>query len=167
MINLEPPDIHFIRAAQGWLELGNYHEANVELDKITPALKEHPAILELRWHICIKANQTADAEAIANNLIKIEPKRAGSWIKLAQSYYYRSRYQEAYNCLGKVLDRFPDSYEPCYDMACYACLLGHMDEAKTFLKRAFELGDYMIVKKMALADQDLEPLWKDIGAGLH
>jgi hypothetical protein len=42
---LDLPDIHHLRAAQGWLELGNHLEANEELEKIAPALRAHPSVL--------------------------------------------------------------------------------------------------------------------------
>ena len=34
---LAPPDTHHLRAALGWLELGNHVEANAELEQITRA----------------------------------------------------------------------------------------------------------------------------------
>jgi len=36
-MNLTESDKFHIRAAQGWLELGNHLEANEELENITPA----------------------------------------------------------------------------------------------------------------------------------
>ena len=33
---LEPPDSFHVLAAQGWFELGNYLEANSELEQTTP-----------------------------------------------------------------------------------------------------------------------------------
>jgi hypothetical protein len=52
---LDPPDSLHLRAAQGWLELGDHLEANSELDKITAFLRSHPDVLELRWQIYAKA----------------------------------------------------------------------------------------------------------------
>jgi hypothetical protein len=43
------PDIHHLRTAVGWLELGNHLEADAELDNITPVLRAHPDVLEIRW----------------------------------------------------------------------------------------------------------------------
>ena len=34
MKSLQPPDSYYLRAAIGWLELGNHLEANEELEKI-------------------------------------------------------------------------------------------------------------------------------------
>jgi hypothetical protein len=36
---LSPPDTHHLRAAEGWLELGNHLEANAELENIMPELR--------------------------------------------------------------------------------------------------------------------------------
>ena len=48
---LEPPDSIHLKAAEGWLELGNQPEANEELEKIAPELRVHPDVLEIRWQI--------------------------------------------------------------------------------------------------------------------
>src|ERR1017187_3279090 len=45
---LEPPDSHHLSAAIGWLGLGNWREANEELEKITSELRGHPDVLEVR-----------------------------------------------------------------------------------------------------------------------
>ena len=42
---LKHPDNLHLQAASGWLELGNYIEANVELEKFTPQLRVHPDVL--------------------------------------------------------------------------------------------------------------------------
>jgi len=42
---LSPPDSHHLSAATGWLELGNWQEANEELEEITPELRPHPHAL--------------------------------------------------------------------------------------------------------------------------
>jgi hypothetical protein len=46
---------HHLNAALGWLELGDHVEAYAELENITPALRSHPAVLELRWQISASA----------------------------------------------------------------------------------------------------------------
>jgi tetratricopeptide (TPR) repeat protein len=164
MTRLGLPDVHFLLGAVGWLELGNHQEAALELDRVAPGLQGHPDVLEVRWRIFIAAKKPVAAQAIAQELIKLVPDQQGSWCKLAQSHYYQGHYQDAYDSLIQVLDRFPKDYEPPYDMACYACLLGHMDEARSYLRRAFTLNESKKVKLMALQDKDLEPLWEEIAA---
>ena len=57
---LTQPDSHNLAADQGWLELGNHLEANEELGKITPALRAHPGVLEVRWHVHAKEKKWED-----------------------------------------------------------------------------------------------------------
>jgi hypothetical protein len=40
--------------------------------------------------------------------------------------------------------------------------MGRLEEARQWLKRALATGDKAHIKAMALADIDLEPLWKEI-----
>jgi hypothetical protein len=54
MKKLSPPDSHHLKAAEGWLGLGNYLEANDELENIGPQMRAHPDVLEIRWEIYAK-----------------------------------------------------------------------------------------------------------------
>jgi hypothetical protein len=54
---LEPPDTHYLRAAQGWIELGNPLEAGKELEHITPAQSVHPEVLKVRAKIHFAARK--------------------------------------------------------------------------------------------------------------
>ncbi|MCI0351424.1 MAG: hypothetical protein L0Z53_18530 [Acidobacteriales bacterium] len=55
-------DTRHLEAAQGWLDLGNWQEANEELEKITPTLRAHPDILELRCRIYAAAKRWQECE---------------------------------------------------------------------------------------------------------
>ena len=57
---------------------------------------------------------------------------------------------------------FPRSWIIPYDLSCYACQLNKLDEGRTWLKKAFKLGDPKEVKLLALADPDLKVLWPEI-----
>ena len=50
-----------------------------------------------------------------------------------------------------------------YNLACYECLLGRLEQTKHWLQAAFEIGGAQELKPMALRDPDLEPLWREIG----
>lgn len=67
---LQPPDRFHLLGAQGWLELGNHVEADAELDKITPPLRAHPAVLEVRW--AIYAALSACAKRFATTLLSLQ-----------------------------------------------------------------------------------------------
>jgi uncharacterized protein HemY len=57
MKRLPPSGRPHLRAAEGWLELGNPHEASEELENIAPRLRVHPDVLEIRWRIYAAAER--------------------------------------------------------------------------------------------------------------
>ncbi len=73
------------------------------------------------------------------------------------------RTQEAHDQLLPAAENFPHDSTIAYNLACYACQLGRMQEAKEWLGRAIDVGEPNAVRLMALDDPDLEPLWKSIG----
>jgi hypothetical protein len=50
-----------------------------------------------------------------------------------------------------------------YNLACYECQFGRLEQAKEWLEKAFNLGDARKMKLAALSETGLEPLWQDIG----
>ena len=48
-------DQHHLRAAEGWLGLGDWRSANDELESITAALRAHPDVLAMRWQVYSEA----------------------------------------------------------------------------------------------------------------
>jgi hypothetical protein len=50
-----------------------------------------------------------------------------------------------------------------YNLACHECQLGNLAEAKSWLAKAFAMANCKQLKLDALADPDLEALWKHIG----
>jgi tetratricopeptide (TPR) repeat protein len=164
MMPLEPPDTFHVQAAQGWLELGNYIEANEELEKVTPQLRTHPDVLQVRWEVYAAAKKWGATLDIAAALIQLNPEDPLGWVHWAYALHELKRTSEARDSLLGVVNRFPTSATMRYNLACYECLLGRLEEAKQWLEKAFTLGDSRKTKLTALEDPDLEPLWKDIGS---
>jgi hypothetical protein len=67
------------------------------------------------------------------------------------------------NVIANLVDKFTDDPIMRYNLACYECQLGRLEQAKNWLEKAFTLGDPKKIKLMALQDPDLEPLWREIG----
>ena len=57
MNNLPLPDRRHLDAAEGWLGLGDHLAANEELVQITPELRAHPDVLQVRLQIYWKAKK--------------------------------------------------------------------------------------------------------------
>jgi hypothetical protein len=164
---LEPSDSHHLRAAEGWLELGNHIEANAELELIAPILRAHPDVLEIRWAIYAIAEKWNECADIGRALVELEPEDAFGWIHRA--YALRRApgggLQAAYDALLPAADRLNELETVFFNLACYACQLGDLKAAKQWLKKAFGTGNATKIKLMALDEPDLKPLWMEI-AGL-
>jgi tetratricopeptide (TPR) repeat protein len=159
---LSPPDSHHLSAATGWLELGNWQEANEELEEITPELRSHPHALVVRYEICAKAGNWELAADVARAITIRAPELAFGWVRWSFALHELKRTKEAYERLRPLIDRFPREWMMRYNLACYACQLGNLKEAWGWLEKAFELGGSK-VKLLALGDKDLEPFWTKIG----
>jgi tetratricopeptide (TPR) repeat protein len=166
METLGPPDIHFLSAAVGWMELGNYDEARAELSRIDPALAHHPGVLETAWGISAAEQNWPKALTVAQQLVDQNPDRPSGW--LHRAYALRRTpdggLQAAWEALLPAVQRFPEEATIPYNLACYACQLGQLDESRRWLRQALKVGDHSKIKAMAIADSDLELLWKEIKA---
>jgi hypothetical protein len=165
MTKLEPPNTYHLSAAIGWLELGNPAEAATEIARMAPEALEHPEVLAVRWEICAAQTSWEAALAVADLLVAKAPDRATGW--LHRAYALRrvkdGSLQQAWDALRPVFERFPKVPVIPYNLACYATQQGRLDEAWEWLHKAMEAADdVQSIKRMALADSDLEPLWERI-----
>jgi tetratricopeptide (TPR) repeat protein len=162
MKSLDAPDTFHLSAAIGWLELGNWNEANEELEKITPDFRAHPDVLAIRLGIYAKAKKWEQCVDIGNALVKAIPNRSFGWLQRSFALHELKRTQEAAELLIPAAVLFPKEWLIRYNLACYACQLGKRKEAWEWLEFAFDLSDSKAVKLMALNDPDLETLWTEI-----
>ncbi|MBI2924184.1 MAG: tetratricopeptide repeat protein [Verrucomicrobia bacterium] len=163
MKTLEPPDSHHLNAAVGWIELGNALEAFDELELISPDSWFHPDVLVVRWVIYAKARKWDIALQIAQAVVSIAPERPMGWISLAYSLHELNRTQDAWQELLSVAERFPQNGAIQFNLACYACKLGKMDEAKTWLARSIEVAGREKIVRRVVNRPDLQPLWNQLG----
>jgi tetratricopeptide (TPR) repeat protein len=162
---LQPPDSHHLLAAQGWLELGNNSEAGEEIARISPTNLDHPDVLELRWAICAAGQRWEAGLAIAETLLRVAPDRASGW--LHRAYALRrvkgGGLERAWEVLRPVYEKFPKAEVVSFNLACYAAQMGRLNEAWEWLHKSMEAaGDVSVIKNMALADTDMQPLWERI-----
>ncbi len=161
---IEPPDAHHLNAALGWLGLGCANEARAELENISAANQLHPAVLEVRWTLCAHEQRWADALTIAELELKSAPEDSAGW--LHRAYALRrvraGGLTQAWDALLPAAAKFPTEPVIAYNLSCYACQLQQLDLARTWLHRALNVGKKDVLKKMALADDDLQPLWPEI-----
>lgn len=161
---IEPPDTHHLSAAMGWLELGVPAEAESELGKISAGRQSHPDVLEVRWLMLAQMKRWKEAVAVARVLITGAPNRCSGWLHQAYSLRRVSPdgLQQAWDALLPAHDKFPREPTIAYNLSCYACQMGQLEQARAWFRRALKIGDQEKIKQMALDDSDLEPLWQEI-----
>ncbi len=165
---LEPPDLHFVRAAEGWLELRLPVEAEAELTQLSSGVSEHPAVLDAWWQLHAARRQWDLACTAAEALIAVAPDLLTGWIHRA----YATRRKEgggltaAWEALLPAAAHFPDESLVPYNLACYACQLSRLEVARHWLQRALVIADQNnhrpTLLQMAAADADLAPLHAEI-----
>jgi tetratricopeptide (TPR) repeat protein len=141
----------------GYLELGMLQDAWDALEEI-PAQQRHlTPVLQVRLEIYRRMEKFEGMATIAEHLTKVLPEDSQNWISLA---YAQRRYidlQTAEKTLLEAQNRFPEEATIPFNLACYACQLGRLDEAKEKLAKAIEMEPAF--KKAALEDEDLKPIW--------
>jgi hypothetical protein len=164
MAGLEPPDTHFLSAAEGWLGLGDLAEARAELDRISARKQNHPDVLQVRWALLAQEKDWPAALLLARKLLKKAPELSTNWLHHAYSLRRTpdGGLQAAWDALFPALDKFPGNALIPYNLACYACQMQQLDVARILFHRAVKSGGVLEVKKIALNDDDLQPLWEEI-----
>lgn len=142
------------------MELGNLAEAENELASVQPKNRTHPTFLEVRWQLLAAAHQWEAAVAMGRTITQEAPASEHGWIHLAFALHELRRTQEAYDTIKPVLERFPRNWLLRYNLACYACQLGNLEDARQWLNQAYACGSKMEIRKMAMEDVDLKPLFK-------
>lgn len=162
MPDLSPADLHCVRAAEGWFELGNAREAEAELAKLATPAQLHPVVSELLWQIHAQRKQWKDCVVIARAMTKTAPSEPLGWIHLSYALHELKHTQEAWDNLIAIVGDFPKEPTMHYNLACYTCQLGDLPEARRWLKKTLALGRKQETKQMASQDLDLKPLWSEI-----
>src|SRR5678816_80218 len=107
MTDLEPPDSHFLDAAQGWLGLGMLDEAHGELARLSPEARAHPDVLNFKWEMRARAGCWDEALAVATQLLEADYDRPTGWINRSYALHELGRTEEAREALLSALARFP------------------------------------------------------------
>ena len=159
------PDAHHFNAAVGWFELGNRKEARVELEYVSQENQLHPLVLELRWSLDAEDKKWDAALKTAQDIIATLPNDAAGWLHCAYALRRAKSggLDKALAFLEPAAQQFPNEPVIAFNLACYACQLNQLDDARRWLKRASEIGGKKEMRAMALADDDLKPLWEELG----
>jgi len=127
------------------------------LEKIDAEQRHLPQVLQVRLEIYRRMGKYEGMATMAEHLTKEFPEDSQNWISLA---YAQRRYldlQTAEKTLLEAQKRFPEEATITFNLACYACQLGRLDEAREMLAKAIEMEPAF--KIAALEDEDLKAIW--------
>ena len=152
-----------LQAAEGYLELGMAVQAHEELEGLEPLLRDDPRVLALRVYAYQGLGRWPEMEAAAGTLRARCPDEAQWRISLAYATRRAKDLLAAREILLEARTRFPEEVMIHFNLACYACQLGRLDDARAHLADAFRLDK--TCRRTALADADLAPLHAELRAG--
>ena len=141
-------------------EFGMFEDANDQVEKIDPFNRAAPEVLAVRLAIYHGLKKWELMREIAKRLADFQPNDI-QWIT---SYAYATRRAESIPAAKEILlnaeTKFPKESIIKYNLACYFCQMGDTENAKNYLKQAFEIDSSWRLK--ALDDEDLRPLWDSL-----
>jgi lipopolysaccharide biosynthesis regulator YciM len=133
---LEAPDQQHWQAAVGYVELGMFHDANDQLEKINPFNRAAPEVLAVRLAIYRGLKKWELMREVAKPLAEFQPNDIQWTISLAYATRRADSIQAAKAILLNAEARFPKEGIIKYNLACYSCQTGYRD-SKRLLKESF------------------------------
>lgn len=162
---LDPPSAHRVNAVLGWLELGNPAEAKIEFDSLPAPLRGRHEMVELLWMILARLERWDDALGAAEKLLEMKPGDSSSWLHRAYALRRASSgtVEKARAALEPAAALFPEEPVIPYNLACYDCVLGDLEQARAWLAEARKRGKASEIDALARRDPDLAALWPELG----
>jgi tetratricopeptide (TPR) repeat protein len=151
----------FLTAAQGFVGLKMYLEANDELERIDPFVRYLPEVLAVRLDIYRALEKWELMQAVAKKLAECEPDEVQWIVAWADATRNSDSLEAGRRILMDALENHENAAVLHFNLACFDCQLGDVEGAKASLKSCFELDRGMRLK--ALNEPDLEPIWSHQG----
>lgn len=152
-----PPEKH-LTYSLGYLQLGLIEEAREELSALPPDFLASPPALSVRLEIAMASENWDEVIALAPELVGHDATQERPWVAWAYALRERERIAEAQETLLAGARLVPNpSPLVAYNLACYACLLGDLAEAKRLLANVFARDKSW--RDVARDDPDLAPLF--------
>jgi predicted Zn-dependent protease len=148
-------------AAAGYLTLGLIDDAWEELESLPPAMEREDAVLELRCEIYQRLGRWNSARVLAESMAHRSPENPAWWLSWAYALRREQSVEAARGVLWEAAQLHPGVPLITYNLACYASVLGELDEARRLLAKSFAMDPGM--KKIAGKDPDLTPVFRDRG----
>ena len=150
--------VRHLLAAEGYLDLGMYQEADAELRELDPACFALEETLVLQLCAYAGLQQWKEAHELATTLAQQDPDNPQWSIWSASAACRLQSVEAAKGILLEALVTHPNNANIHYNLSCYETRLQHFRKAQRHLLRAIQLDPRF--KLVALDDADLEPLFE-------
>jgi Flp pilus assembly protein TadD len=134
-----------------------FDDAALVLEEIAPEDENRNEVLGARVNIYMATKKWDMAAAVGSHLVKVDAETAGWWISLAYALRRTESVEKAEAILLRAQAIHPEVAMIAFNLACYASVMGRMEEAKERLRHAIDLDKDM--RTLAIDDKDLKPLW--------
>lgn len=141
---------------RGYLGLGMLAEASAELDAIGPPDAGTLEVQALRVAVLHEKRDWRRLRKVAGDLAQRQPEEAGWWVSWAFATRRVAGLDKARDILLEAERIHPAEATIQFNLGCYACQVGELDEARRRVRRAIELDDKF--RDHAKHDPDLEAL---------
>jgi tetratricopeptide (TPR) repeat protein len=150
------PILKRLNAAIGYLNLGMPKDAWNELEDIEAKDRSRHEVLKVRVEVCRALKQWEMMAEVSNHLRKIEPDDVGHPLNMSYAVRRFRGESEAADILSLALRRYYDDALVRYNLACYWCAMGRVEEARDMLETAFKKDKSL--RDVAETDEDLAAL---------
>jgi predicted Zn-dependent protease len=143
-------------SAQGYCELGMFDEALQELGSLPGDAQQDATVIEMRLVILMQARRWKPALATGRELTQIAPEKTAGYIHTAFCLHELGKTEDARTLLLSGPAELHTEPVYHYNLACYECVLGHLDLARAHLEKSIVLDKKF--RDYAKSDPDLEAL---------
>ena len=148
--------VRHLNAAIGYLGLGMPLDAWNELEQIEAENRAGADVLKVRVEVCRALEKWEIMAEASNHLRKIEPDEVGHPLNISYAVRRFKGEEEAADVLSLALRRYYDDALVRYNLACYWCVMGRVEEAREMLETAFKKDSSL--RQLAETDEDLVAL---------
>ena len=152
--------LHQLQRCDGFLDLKMATRARAQWEQIAEADRSHPVAQPLLMRLLVTEKNWTAARDLAVRFHAQAPGEAGTWIQLAYTTRRADTIAAAETILWEAHRRFPKESVIVYNLACYACQTGRIDEARELLQTSARLDPKAL--DLACEDDDLRPLWPEL-----
>lgn len=142
--------------ARGYIDLGMLAEAEAELAAIRPPENDRPEVHALRVALLHEKCDWSELRRVAAVLVQRQPDQPGWWVSFAFATRRTTSIEDAREILLAAERAHPEEAIIHFNLGCYACQLGELDEARRRVWRSIQLRSEL--RELAHHDPDLQPL---------